>query len=87
MDCFPAKSDIRRFKMTQQMDNNQYLLGVMTDRCRILEQTLIKVSEENKAMAAELKKLKPEKKEKKAKDEKKTDKVVPIKPKDKGDKK
>ena len=69
------------------MDNNQYLLGIMTDRCRILENTLIKLTEANKVLATEVAAFKSEEKDEK-KTDKKTDKVVPIKkPKDKGDKK
>jgi hypothetical protein len=59
MVCFPAKSDIRR----SRMDNNQYLLGIMTDRCRILEDSLRKTTELNKIMANELKPLRARAKE------------------------
>ncbi len=43
------------------MDNNQYLLGLMTTRCRMLEVTVEKLAEANKALAAELTALKEKK--------------------------
>lgn len=36
------------------MDNNQYLLGLMTTRCRALELTIEKLAAANKAAAAEI---------------------------------
>jgi hypothetical protein len=65
------------------MDNNQYLLGIMTDRCRILEAALNKSNLENKQMAIELKAFRDEEKVVNPKDKK----VVALKPKNKGGKK